>query len=168
MQVKPYETTMTDTKPFNHGEEGTHSVCNKHNIGGKSICCKCSGKVGCGDEPMIHTDKILEEFDEKFPPVECSAHERTSSALCICEDLPDINAENVAIKSFLADSIHQAVAEERARVRGLIGEDEMAISQSSMNSGRMSKQEAFIVEIRNKFRTELKAKIKDLEEKTNL
>jgi len=109
---------MNDLKPFKQGEEGTHSICNKHNIGGKSICCKCSGKVGCGDEPMIHTDKILEEFDEKFPPVECSAHERTSSALCICEDLPDINAENVAIKSFLADSIHQAVAEERARVWG--------------------------------------------------
>jgi len=57
---------MNDLKPFKHGEEGTHSICNKHNIGGKSICCKCSGEVGCGDEPMIHTDKILEEFDEKL------------------------------------------------------------------------------------------------------
>ena len=69
---------------------------------------------------MKDTTKILEEFYEKFPPVECSAHERTSSAFCICEDLPDINAENVAIKSFLTTAIQQAVAEERARVRGEI------------------------------------------------
>jgi len=47
---------MTDKKPFKHGEEGTHSVCNKHNIGGKSVCCECSGKAGCGDDLM--TDKI--------------------------------------------------------------------------------------------------------------
>jgi len=45
---------MTDSKPFNHGEEGTHSVCDKHNIGGKSVCCECSGGVGCGDKAMTN------------------------------------------------------------------------------------------------------------------
>jgi len=72
------------------------------------------------------------------------------------------------ILTYVDRAIHQAISAEREKVKGVIGEDEMAILQSSMNSGRMSKQEAFIVEIRNKFRTELKAKIKDLEEKTNL
>jgi len=52
---------MTDTKPFNHGEEGTHSVCNKHNIGGKSVCCECSGEVGCGDEPMKTKPNITDK-----------------------------------------------------------------------------------------------------------
>jgi len=47
-----YTKVMNDSKPFKHGEEGTHNVCNKHNIGGKSVCCECSGKDDCGDEPM--------------------------------------------------------------------------------------------------------------------
>ena len=63
---------MTDTKPFNHGEEGTHNVCNKHNIGGKSVCCKCSGKVGCGDEFMEKNNTkvyyIQGGGDEQFTP----------------------------------------------------------------------------------------------------
>ena len=71
------------------------------------------------------------------------------------------NMLEIKLLPFITSAINQARAEERERVVGMIGEDEMAISQSSMNSGRMSKQEAFIVEIRNKFRTELKAKIKD-------
>ena len=89
---------------------------------------------------MTNTQKIL-EFDDYF-------FEATQGR-------NDVRREKIT------SVIHQAIAEERDRVVGMIGEDEMAISQSSMNSGRMSKQEAFIVEIRNKFRTELKAKIKD-------
>jgi len=57
---------MNDLKPFKHGEEGTHSVCNKHNIGGKSICCECSGKADCGDEPM---KKLNEKIDAAQKPV---------------------------------------------------------------------------------------------------
>lgn len=40
---------MNDLQDFKHGEEGTHSVCNKHNIGGKSVCCECTGKTDCSD-----------------------------------------------------------------------------------------------------------------------
>ena len=35
---------MDDLKPFVHGEEGTHSVCDKHNVGMKSLCCQCEKK----------------------------------------------------------------------------------------------------------------------------
>lgn len=28
-------------------EEETHSVCQKHFAGGKSVCCECSGKTDC-------------------------------------------------------------------------------------------------------------------------
>lgn len=40
---------MSDLQPFRHGEEGTHAICNKHNIGGKSVCCECSGRTDCSD-----------------------------------------------------------------------------------------------------------------------
>jgi len=40
---------MNDLQTFQHGEEGTHSVCNKHNIGGQSVCCECSGKTDCSE-----------------------------------------------------------------------------------------------------------------------
>ena len=51
---------MPDPKPFQHGEEGTHSVCNKHSIGGKSVCCECSGKAGCGDDPKTDITELPE------------------------------------------------------------------------------------------------------------
>ena len=38
---------MNDLKQFKHGEEGTHYVCPKHNIGGKSLCCHCTNKTDC-------------------------------------------------------------------------------------------------------------------------
>lgn len=56
---------------------------------------------------MTNIEEKLKEFDEKFPLVECSAHERTSSALCICEDLPDINEELIKIKSFLTQALSE-------------------------------------------------------------
>lgn len=28
----------------------THAVCNKHNIGGKSVCCACTDKTDCPNE----------------------------------------------------------------------------------------------------------------------
>lgn len=40
---------MNDLEKFTHGQEGTHSVCNKHNIGDKSVCCECSGKLDCSN-----------------------------------------------------------------------------------------------------------------------
>ena len=51
---KPVDKGFNDLKPFIHGEEGTHSVCNKHNIGGKSLCCECSGKTDCDDTPQAY------------------------------------------------------------------------------------------------------------------
>ena len=54
---------MTDTKQWKHGEEGTHWVCNKHNIGGKSVCCECSGKDDCGETNTIAT--IMNELKQR-------------------------------------------------------------------------------------------------------
>jgi len=99
---------MTDTKPFNHGEEGTHSVCNKHNIGGESVCCECSGKDDCGDITMTYTQKILEEFDKKFVK-DCGP------------DIEPIFIDAIGsvgpIRQFLTTKIKQVIAEERERVR---------------------------------------------------
>ena len=58
---------MDDLKNHEHGDEGvgsTHSTCNKHNIGGKSVCCECSGKTDCSDVPM--TPQWIEEFEKNF------------------------------------------------------------------------------------------------------
>jgi len=44
---------MNDFRPYRHADEGrgsTHAVCNKHNIGGKSVCCECSEKTDCSDD----------------------------------------------------------------------------------------------------------------------
>lgn len=40
---------MNDSNKFKHGDEGTHSVCNKRsaNEGGKSRCCYCVPHEGC-------------------------------------------------------------------------------------------------------------------------
>ena len=62
---------MNDLLPFKHGEEGTHAVCNKHNIGGKSVCCECSGKTDCSDEIVLtslHTllDDEQNAFEKRF------------------------------------------------------------------------------------------------------
>ena len=54
---------MNDTKPFKHGEEGTHWVCNKHNIGGKSVCCECSKKDDCGETNTIAS--IMNELKKR-------------------------------------------------------------------------------------------------------
>ena len=54
---------MNDTIQWKHGEEGTHSVCNKHNIGGKSVCCECSKKDDCGETNTIAT--IMNELKKR-------------------------------------------------------------------------------------------------------
>lgn len=42
---------MNDLKPFKHGDEGTHAICNKHmaELGWKAGCCECAGKTDCED-----------------------------------------------------------------------------------------------------------------------
>jgi len=74
---------MNDLKPFKHGEEGTHSVCNKHNIGGKSICCKCSGEDDCGDEPMKSKQNASEHFTG------CAINPSYDTSLSVGERLSD-------------------------------------------------------------------------------
>lgn len=48
----------------------THSVCNKHNIGDKSVCCECTGKTDCSDSPKTTDsedwEKGLETVTEKY------------------------------------------------------------------------------------------------------
>lgn len=53
-----------EPEKFKHGEEGTHYVCNKHNIGGKSVCCGCYPKDDCSNEP--EKKDVWELFDERF------------------------------------------------------------------------------------------------------
>ena len=58
---------MNDLMPYRHGDEGvgsTHSVCNKHNIGGKSVCCECSGKTDCSNKDTL--EEIVREFVARF------------------------------------------------------------------------------------------------------
>lgn len=48
---------MNDLSLFEHGEEGTHSVCEKHNVGYASSCCQCKKRTDCYDTLSI-TEKI--------------------------------------------------------------------------------------------------------------
>ena len=103
---------MNDLKPFKHGEEGTHSVCNKHNIDGNSVCCECSGKDDCGDEPMTYKEKRLEEFDE----IESEWKKHEAMSTCSVCDSPK---GHTTIRDFLAESIDQAVEEDRENVKNI-------------------------------------------------
>ena len=53
-----------DLEPFKHGEEGTHSVCNKHfaEFGGEARCCECSKKTDCGNNQP--SSAILDLIDK--------------------------------------------------------------------------------------------------------
>ena len=87
---------MNDTKPFKHGEEGTHWVCNKHNIGGKSVCCECSKKDDCGETNTIAT--IMNELKQR-------------------RDWNNPEEVEIWFEKKLREVKAEAVAEERARVR---------------------------------------------------
>jgi len=102
---------MNDLKPFKHGEEGTHSVCNKHNIGGKSICCKCSGEVGCGESRNLWEDQKAWNEAHKHADELVYKNNAIYSAIYY----PPIRFMERAT-TVIADSIHQAVAEERERI----------------------------------------------------
>jgi len=54
-----------DLEPFKHGEEGTHSVCNKHfaEFGGEARCCECSKKTDCGNNQP--SSAILDLIDKE-------------------------------------------------------------------------------------------------------
>jgi len=98
---------MNDLKPFKHGEEGTHSVCNKHNIDGNSVCCECSGKDDCGDEPMNYTEKRLKLLWYKFKsPLGGSSIDNKNNSM-------------YDLDSFVNESIQQAKAEEMKRVEDI-------------------------------------------------
>lgn len=58
---------MTDTKPFVHGEEGTHSVCANRlaKDGGKSHCCTCEPHEDCGGE-FPKTETAKEDWDKEI------------------------------------------------------------------------------------------------------
>jgi len=71
---------MTDLQPHKHGDEGagsTHAVCNKHNIGDKSVCCECSGKDDCSDIPSETNSRIVSEtWEERLMDKFCVMFER--------------------------------------------------------------------------------------------
>jgi len=60
---------------------------------------------------MTNTDKILAEFDEKFPNE--SFREWTMG--CFYQD--ELRKQFLKVRAFLSTSISQALAEERSRVR---------------------------------------------------
>jgi len=65
---------------------------------------------------MTHTEKILEEFDETFIAVEDSFAPQTHQSYpCFIS-----NFQEECFKEFVTESIHQALAEDRKRVRGIL------------------------------------------------
>ena len=54
---------MNDLKPFKHGEEGTHYVCQEvlELKGGKATCCGCSGHKCKKPKPMKRIKKEVEK-----------------------------------------------------------------------------------------------------------
>lgn len=72
---------MSDLKPFVHGEEGTHSVCNARLAaeGGKSRCCYCRPHKGCDfDAPQSAEGEAAptcfncgRSFPEHYPDGRC-------------------------------------------------------------------------------------------------
>lgn len=55
-------------------------------------------------------EEALEAFGNKWKNIECSAHDRTSSAACICDSLEDINSDYGYddIKIFLSSVWHSS------------------------------------------------------------
>lgn len=47
----------------NHTDDITHSVCNKHNIGVKSVCCACSGKTDCNKYRTSFGQNVLSKLE---------------------------------------------------------------------------------------------------------
>ena len=79
------------------------------------------------------TKKEVEKlFDEKWKSVECSAHERTSSAACICDSLEDINADYGynEIKSF----IHTIRQQDREAIREFVESKEKDVSVGGIST----------------------------------
>lgn len=74
--------------------------------------------------------EVLKDFDEKFPLVECSAHERTSSSSCICDDLADINEKDISIKSFIRKALQELLEQVGVEKRtDDVNEDLVTINQ---------------------------------------
>ena len=82
-------------------------------------CEKCgyqkSPSTQFEDMPNPEQNKWEEEFDKKWTEVQCSAHERTSSALCICNELEDINSDygykeiKIFIRSLLSQTRQETI-----------------------------------------------------------
>ena len=72
--------------------------------------------------PNPEQNKWEEEFDKKWTEVQCSAHERTSSALCICNELEDINSDYgyKEIKIFIRSLLSQTSQETIEKIKEFI------------------------------------------------
>lgn len=100
----------------------THSVCNKHNIGGQSACCECSGKTDCSTAP--HQNEWEQQENEYF--WQLLHNWRTAKT-------PEIQAELVTdIESLLAQTeadTRRAVIEEMASIVSVMGKSGDGFSQ---------------------------------------
>jgi hypothetical protein len=54
-------------------------------------------------------DEAEKEFDEKFPRSQCSAHEKITGSVCVCDDLAAIDADIIDFRAFLSSHIRHAV-----------------------------------------------------------
>jgi len=90
-------------------------------------------------ETIIKQD---EKFNKEFPEIECSAHERTSSAMCICAELPDLNEEKRNIKSYLRirdQAIAEAVREEeREKIKKYIVNEMLICNKEGTPTSRLT------------------------------
>ena len=103
---------MNDLRPHKHGDEGvgsTHAVCNKHNIGGKSVCCECTGKTDCEATPP--PTSMEERFDERFPDI--------THVSCLDHSLKCATMAN-DVKKFISSEIKLAVEKREGELRETI------------------------------------------------
>ena len=102
----------------------THAVCNKHNIGGKSVCCECSGKTDCLNEMPPKTNeekwevikKAQANFDNRFPPI-AIGYDGSESDYKRREAMRDFMSTEVQVAYERADKQkEEAVAEARTKL----------------------------------------------------
>lgn len=63
---KPVEQELSDVKPFNHGQEGTHFSCSKmiEMMGGNVLCCQCVGHE-CDDNRVYNKINTAEPVSQE-------------------------------------------------------------------------------------------------------
>lgn len=101
---------MNDLKPFRHGQEGTHFVCNKH--ADANECCGCALKEDCSFE----TPAQQPSTDGRW----WVAHGRLADA----DDLNRWLADPEAVETIIAESEKRGKLEAVREMREIVPEPE--------------------------------------------